>query len=379
MMSSLRISENIVRLRKQKGITQDELASFLGVTKASVSKWENGQSMPDIMLLPEIATYFDVTVDTLLGYEPQLSKEQIQKLYAQLGEDFARLPFEEVFAKSEALVKKYYSCYLFLLQICVLWLNHFMLAEKKERQEEILGKLQDLCNHILENCTNTEICSDVLGVRASVDLLCGRAREAIDGISNLLNPNRILNQSDGLLIRAYIMNGEMEKADSFTQASMYLHLLLLIGDSIYFLSMHMQEREICEETIARVDAVIKSYHMDELNPNITAGYHYQVAIYKAVCGEKVEAVHRLQKYLKSVDILMKKGLLHGDTYFDRLDSWFENLDLGTQMPRSKKLVMQSVRESLDNPVFLQLREMKEFARVDKMVSEEIMGETIKEK
>ena len=57
-MNALRISENIMHLRKQKGITQDEVAAFLGVTKASVSKWENGQSMPDIMLLPEIATYF---------------------------------------------------------------------------------------------------------------------------------------------------------------------------------------------------------------------------------------------------------------------------------------------------------------------------------
>lgn len=41
-MSALRISENIVQLRKQKDVTQDALASFLGVTKASVSKWENG-------------------------------------------------------------------------------------------------------------------------------------------------------------------------------------------------------------------------------------------------------------------------------------------------------------------------------------------------
>lgn len=44
-MSSLRIAENIMHLRKKKGITQDELASFLGVTKASVSKWENGGSL----------------------------------------------------------------------------------------------------------------------------------------------------------------------------------------------------------------------------------------------------------------------------------------------------------------------------------------------
>lgn len=74
-MNSLRLSENIAFMRKKAGITQDELATFLGVTKASVSKWETGQSMPDILLLPELATYFDVSVDELLGYEPQLSKE----------------------------------------------------------------------------------------------------------------------------------------------------------------------------------------------------------------------------------------------------------------------------------------------------------------
>ena len=73
--------------------------------------------MPDIILLPEIATYFDVSVDTLIGYEPQLSKEQIQKIYGELGENFATLSFEEVFEKSEILVKKYHSCYLILMQI----------------------------------------------------------------------------------------------------------------------------------------------------------------------------------------------------------------------------------------------------------------------
>ena len=43
-MNSLRLSENIAFMRKKAGITQDELATFLGVTKASVSKWENGVS-----------------------------------------------------------------------------------------------------------------------------------------------------------------------------------------------------------------------------------------------------------------------------------------------------------------------------------------------
>lgn len=369
-MSSLRISENIMQLRKQKGVTQEELASFLGVTKASVSKWENGQSMPDIILLPEIATYFDVTVDELLGYEPQLSREQIQKLYGELGENFAQLPFEEVFARTEMLVRKYYSCYLFLLQICILWLNHYMLAEGKQRQEEILDKLLALCNHILENCTNTEICSDTLGVRASVDLLCNRPQDAIDGIADLLQPKRVMNQSDGLLIKAYMMNGELEKADCFTQASLYLHLLLLVSDSIYFLALHMQEKEICEETISRIDTLIQTYHVENLNPNVVAEFYYQAAAYKVFCGEAEEAVKRLRRYAEIILTILKKGMLHGDAYFNKLDNWFEELDLGPQLLRSKKLVLQSARQSLEHPAFDKIRDRKDVQMIKKMLNEE---------
>ena len=65
-MNILNFSENIIKLRHKKGITQEELADFVGVTKASVSKWETKQSLPDIMLLPRLAAYFDVTVDELL-------------------------------------------------------------------------------------------------------------------------------------------------------------------------------------------------------------------------------------------------------------------------------------------------------------------------
>ena len=100
-MNELNFSDNIVKLRHKKKITQEQLADFIGVTKASVSKWENKQTLPDILILPELAAFFDVTIDELLGYEPQLSKEQIQKLYLELTEAFAESPFEEVMKKSE--------------------------------------------------------------------------------------------------------------------------------------------------------------------------------------------------------------------------------------------------------------------------------------
>ena len=60
-MNALNLAENIIRLCHDKKITQEQLADFVGVTKASVSKWETKQSMPDILLLPQLAAFFDVT------------------------------------------------------------------------------------------------------------------------------------------------------------------------------------------------------------------------------------------------------------------------------------------------------------------------------
>lgn len=68
-MTTIKINEQIAFLRKQKGLTQEELANALGVTNQSVSKWESAQCCPDIQLLPDIAELFDVSVDELIGYK----------------------------------------------------------------------------------------------------------------------------------------------------------------------------------------------------------------------------------------------------------------------------------------------------------------------
>lgn len=61
------VGKRISRLRREKGITQDEIAEKLGVTPQAVSKWENDISYPDILLLPKLAKILGVTVDHLLS------------------------------------------------------------------------------------------------------------------------------------------------------------------------------------------------------------------------------------------------------------------------------------------------------------------------
>lgn len=64
------VGHTIAEGRRALGLTQDELAQRLGVTKAAVSKWEQMASLPDISLLPGIASLLDLTVDELLGWDP---------------------------------------------------------------------------------------------------------------------------------------------------------------------------------------------------------------------------------------------------------------------------------------------------------------------
>ena len=62
-------SEIIAKYRKDLGLTQEGLANQLGVTNQAVSKWESGQSCPDIALLPVLADLFGITIDALFGRE----------------------------------------------------------------------------------------------------------------------------------------------------------------------------------------------------------------------------------------------------------------------------------------------------------------------
>lgn len=68
-VGSLNIGKNIAALRKEKNMTQEDLAGALGVSAQAVSKWENENSCPDISLLTKIADLFGVTVDDLLRNE----------------------------------------------------------------------------------------------------------------------------------------------------------------------------------------------------------------------------------------------------------------------------------------------------------------------
>lgn len=68
------IGKNIHDLRKMQGLTQEELAGLVNVSFQAVSKWENGNSLPDVSTLPLLANILNCSIDSLLGYAAQQRK-----------------------------------------------------------------------------------------------------------------------------------------------------------------------------------------------------------------------------------------------------------------------------------------------------------------
>ena len=63
------IDRTIKELRQKRGITQEEFSEALRVSVQTISRWENGVNAPDLSMLPQLAVYFKVTTDYLLGLE----------------------------------------------------------------------------------------------------------------------------------------------------------------------------------------------------------------------------------------------------------------------------------------------------------------------
>lgn len=350
-MDNVRLSENLIKLRKDKRVTQEQLAEFCGVTKASVSKWETAQSLPDILLLPRLAAFFSVSIDELMGYEIHLSMEQIHKIHGELAMDFATKEFDVAMERCRSYVKQYYSCHELLEEIILLWISHELLAGDK--RTELLEEAKKLCRHILKNSKSIPMCNDITFLQAVVDLLLGNPEATVEVLEEMNNPLRLSIQSEEVLLSAYIEQGHLDKGNEFAQISMYVHIFMLVSDGCRFLVIHRNDLEKCEETLRRVDAVMKLYNFYDINFYLSALFVYQMAEVYCCHGEKQKAIEMLAKYVDLYERYLsgKIGYMQDDDYLDKLHMWCENSISAGSFPREKKTVYFSMIAALEAPVF----------------------------
>lgn len=156
----LKLGENLKKFRLQRELTQEQLADVLGVSAQAVSRWENGTTYPDITLLPTIASYFEITLDELMGMENWRSEEQLKELLGQLEENGSKgLIYENILLLRDA-VKTYPTNYELQFRL----VNQLAFCEYKDgrglSEEEKISfnrEAAEIGNRILSHCTDGAI------------------------------------------------------------------------------------------------------------------------------------------------------------------------------------------------------------------------------
>ena len=186
----LKLGENLRKFRLQRELTQEQLADILGVSAQAVSRWENGTTYPDITLLPVIASYFEITLDELMGMDSFKSEEQLKELLGQLEENGSKgLIYENILLLRDA-VRTYPANYELQFRL----VNQLAFCEYKDgrglSEEEKISfdrEAAEIGNRILSHCTDCAIINQTTQQLCYIYSSLGEKEKAIEYAKKLPN------------------------------------------------------------------------------------------------------------------------------------------------------------------------------------------------
>ena len=159
----IQINKKLKELRRKKRNTQEELCKYLDISVQAVSKWECGDGLPDISLLPKIAAFYGVSVDTLLGVDEDAKNIRIQKITDKYNELRRCQPnpdgglvldhcIDEGIELIREAVKEFPNEWFFLqLLASDLWWKSKSVCDSEKMV--LLTEAEQLCERIMNNCT----------------------------------------------------------------------------------------------------------------------------------------------------------------------------------------------------------------------------------
>lgn len=365
-MQAIKIGKNIAQKRREKGITQEELANYLGISKPAVSKWESGQSYPDILLLPVIAAYFDISIDELLGYSPQLTKEEINKLYRRLSNDFATQPFDEVLAECQDLIKKYYSCWRLLFSMSSLLINHAIHAPNPEQIPQIYEQALKLLQRVEKESNDVILGRQAVTVQAACYLALNQPALAIDLLQDIAE---IPMDQEILLAKAYQMKNLNHEAQQQLQIYIHQRIAGLFSAIPNLLSIQAQSSAELAQYLGHVLALGQAFDMENSHPGIYLNFYVTAAYLFAIHQDAQQTLAMLDA---CITLLRKEDSfpirMKSNAFFTLLDDYLEKANLDAEMPRNENAIKQDLKNIIThNPIFTFLHQDKKYQQILKQL------------
>ncbi len=149
----------IRQLRRDKDMTQEQLAEYLGITPRAISQWETGRTAPDLSQIPILCNIFNVTSDTLLGIDISSKNQRIDEIYAAAYKVGSEGDHKRSIGMWLDGIKEYPDSFKLMGQYAdEVYMYSHMLEDKETHVERALSFI----DRILLECTDSKIRNDAL-------------------------------------------------------------------------------------------------------------------------------------------------------------------------------------------------------------------------
>ena len=291
-MHDINLGAAIARERRAAQVTQGELAAHLGVTKAAVSKWELEQSMFDVALLPRIAAYFDLTLDELFDYRPQLVGDDLQDAYLRLLAQFDEDP-EAAFANAEDLVRSHYSCWPALQQMGMLYAQRATLDP--DRAEALAARAAELFERVERHADDVELVRAARMMRASVMSVQGDLDGCI-ALFESLKPDRTAANIDLMLASMYQQRGDLDAGLKLFQESMGWCVMNAISCVSAQIPLYADDTEHLEALLRAGEGVLSGFDLQNQSPMTVLTFCTNASSACLQAGDEDRAASYLERF-----------------------------------------------------------------------------------
>ncbi len=205
------IAENIRVYRKQRGLTQEQLAEVLGVSVGAVYKWESRSSLPELRLILEMADFFDVSVDALLGY--QMKDNRLNAAVERLWKAGGSRDYDAL-TEAEKAIRKYPNSFDTVFAGAFLYYT-FGAETKKEPWLRRAIELLDSARLLVAQCTDSRLNESYLcGMMAEMYEMLGETDKALE-LLKAHNPGAIFDDRIGIMLLSH--GGDPEEANDYLE------------------------------------------------------------------------------------------------------------------------------------------------------------------
>jgi transcriptional regulator with XRE-family HTH domain len=209
----LKLHENIKSLRRERGLTQEKLAEALGVTVGAVSKWENGNNTPDIIMLGILADFFDVSVDVLIGYD--MSSKRVSDIVDRINILAAEHKFEDAITVSKDAITRYPHDFGIIFTSGMMYNAYAWEHQNVEMAKTAIKLLEESKLYISQN-TNPDINEFSIDSTIALNYIIVDEKEALERYKRI-NFGGINNS---ILALVYLQNDDIKESLNYSTLGM---------------------------------------------------------------------------------------------------------------------------------------------------------------